>query len=97
MSGDQRKKLVAQITVVVTDILPNGDFLVLGEQLMRVNGENTRIAVRGRVRRADITSQNTVMSSRLGDAQISYDGHGFVSRSAKPGIVNRVFSFLGLG
>jgi flagellar L-ring protein precursor FlgH len=38
-----------------------------------------------------------VLSSRIADAMINYDGRGFVSRSAKPGIVNRIFSFLGLG
>ena len=38
-----------------------------------------------------------VLSSRIADAQINYDGKGFVSRSAKPGIVNRILSFLGIG
>jgi flagellar L-ring protein precursor FlgH len=97
--GEVRRseRLVAQITVVVQDVLPNGDFLVSGEQLMRINGETTRIGVQGRVRRADISSQNTILSSRIADARISYDGRGFVSRSAKPGLVNRIFSFLGLG
>lgn len=97
--GEVRRseKLVAQITVVVNEVLPNGDFVVTGEQVMRVNGETTRIGVRGRVRFADVTSDNTILSSRIADAQISYDGRGFVSRSAKPGLINRVFNFLGLG
>lgn len=97
--GEVRRseRLVAQLTVVVREILPNGDFLVLGEQWMRVNGERTRIGVRGRVRPADISADNTVLSSRIADAQIDYDGRGFVSRSARPGLINRLFSFLGLG
>jgi flagellar L-ring protein precursor FlgH len=97
--GEVRRseKLVAQITVVVREVLPNGDFVVTGEQVMRVNGETTRIGVRGRVRFADVTADNTILSSRIADAQISYDGRGFVSRSAKPGLLNRVFNFLGLG
>lgn len=97
--GEVRRseRLVAQITVVVDQVLPNGDLAIVGEQWMRVNGEATKIAVRGRVRSADITSQNTILSSRIADAQISYDGRGFVSRSAKPGLVNRLFNFLGLG
>jgi flagellar L-ring protein precursor FlgH len=97
--GEVRRseRLVAQLTVVVEQVLPNGDFLIVGEQWMRVNGETTKIGVRGRVREADITSQNTILSSRIADAQISYDGRGFVSRSAKPGLVNRLFNFLGLG
>jgi len=97
--GEVRRseKLVTQITLTVREVLPNGDLLVEGEQWMRINGETSRIGVRGRVRPADISSENAVLSSRIGDARISYDGRGFVTRSARPGIVNRIFSFLGLG
>jgi flagellar L-ring protein FlgH len=91
------ERLVAQLTVTVEEVLPNGDFIVVGEQWLRVNGERTRIGVRGRVRQADISSENSVVSSRIADAQIDYEGRGFVSRSARPGLLNRIFSFLGLG
>jgi flagellar L-ring protein precursor FlgH len=97
--GETRRseKLVAQLTVTVQKILPNGDLVIGGQQQLLVNGETTTIDVRGRVRRADISGDNTVLSGRIAEAQINYDGHGFVSRSAKPGIINRIFSFLGLG
>jgi flagellar L-ring protein precursor FlgH len=97
--GEVRRadRLVATLTVTVREVLPNGDFLIGGEQWLRVNGERTRIGLQGRIRRTDISSQNSVLSSRIADAMINYDGRGFVSRSAKPGIVNRIFSFLGLG
>ncbi|PSJ42212.1 flagellar basal body L-ring protein FlgH [Allosphingosinicella deserti] len=96
--GEVRRteKLVAQITVGVTDILPNGDLVVGGEQSVKINGETTNVALRGRVRPEDVTSDNRVLSSRIADAQIRYDGQGFVSRSARPGIINRLFNFLGL-
>jgi flagellar L-ring protein precursor FlgH len=96
--GEVRRseRLVAQITAVVQEVLPNGDFAIIGEQTMRINGETTRIGVSGRIRRADISADNRVLSSRIADARINYDGRGFVSRSAKPGIVNRIFNFLGL-
>ena len=35
-------------------------------------------------------------SRRIADARIDYDGKGFVSRSGKPGIIPRIFNFLGL-
>lgn len=91
------EKLIAQITLTVQEVLPNGDLMVGGEQWLRVNGERTRIGVRGRIRTADIRADNSVLSNRIADAQIAYDGRGFVSRSAKPGLINRIFSFLGLG
>jgi flagellar L-ring protein precursor FlgH len=97
--GEVRRseKLVSQITLTVQEVLANGDMLVGGEQWMRINGETTRIGVRGRVRASDISSENAILSSRIADARISYDGRGFVTRSAKPGVINRIFSFLGLG
>lgn len=97
--GEVRRseRVVAQITVAVREVLPNGDFVVEGEQFLSVNGERTRIGVRGRIRQADIRSDNVVLSSRIADAQIDYAGRGFVSRSARPGVVNRIFRFLGLG
>jgi len=96
--GEVRRSetLAAQLSVTITEILPNGDYRITGEQKMHVNGENTTIAVRGRVRQADIRPDNSVLSSRIADAEINYDGKGFVSRSAKPGILNRIFRFLGL-
>lgn len=91
------EKLLTQITLTVQQVLPNGDLIIAGQQWLNVNGERTRIGVRGRVRSADIQSDNTIVSNRIADAQIDFDGRGFVSRSAKPGLINRIFSFLGLG
>ena len=97
--GEVRRseRLAAQLSVTIAEVLPNGDYRIVGEQKMHVNGENTTIAVRGRIRQADIRADNSVLSSRIADAEINYDGKGFVSRSAKPGLINRLFSFLGLG
>lgn len=89
-------RMVAQISVVVDAVLPNGDLHVAGEQTLNVNGEQTHIKLRGRVRRADITATNTVLSSRLADVLIDYDGSGFVSKGGKRGVVGRLFHMLGL-
>ena len=97
--GETRRSgsIVAQVSAEVIEIYPNGDLLVEGEQQVLVNGEETIIGVRGRVRPVDISSDNVILSGRLANAEINYDGSGFVSRSARPGIVNRLFSLLGLG
>lgn len=89
-------RMVAQISVTVDEVMPNGDLRVSGEHSLKINGETTRIRIRGRVRRVDIGPDNTVASSRLADAAIDYDGMGFISRTTKPGIVSQLFSWLGL-
>ncbi|MEJ0027195.1 MAG: flagellar basal body L-ring protein FlgH [Rhizomicrobium sp.] len=88
--------MVAQISATVESVFPNGDLLVEGAQVMNINGEETKIQVKGRVRLADISPSNTVLSSRLADAAIAYDGSGFVTRSSQVGLVTRVFNWLGI-
>ncbi|MBO9714792.1 flagellar basal body L-ring protein FlgH [Sphingomonas sp.] len=96
--GEVRRseRLVAQLSVRIEEVLPNGDFRILGTQQLHVNGEDTTIAVRGRIRPADIGADNSILSSRIADAEIDYNGKGFVSRSAKPGLISRIFNLFGL-
>ena len=91
------EKFVAQISATIIRRLSNGDLVVEGQQHLLINGEKALIGVCGRIRPQDITADNTVPSSRIADAQIDYDGKGFVSRSAKPGLINRILGFLGIG
>jgi len=89
-------KLAAQITVTVQSITPNGDLQVAGKQLIHVNDEKQEITLKGRVRPQDISEANTVVSSRLADASISYLGEGVLAEKQKPGIITRFLSWLGL-
>ncbi|AHE55656.1 hypothetical protein NX02_19985 [Sphingomonas sanxanigenens DSM 19645 = NX02] len=89
-------RMVAQLSVTVEEVLPNGDLRIAGRQSLKINGENTVIRLRGRVRRVDISPANAIISSRIADAEIDYDGKGFVSSSARPGILAKIFNFLGL-
>ena len=91
------EKFVTQMTASVTSVLPNGDMEISGLQRLGINGEATVVEVRGRIRSADIDSNNCVPSNRIASAQINYNGKGFVSRSAKPGLIQRLFGLLGLG
>lgn len=96
--GEVRRseRFVTQLSASITELLPNGDYGVGGNQTLFINGETTVVEVRGRIRPADIDAENRVPSNRIADAQIRYNGKGFVSRSAKPGLVQRIFGFLGL-
>ncbi len=89
-------KLAAQLSVAVIEILPNGDLRVAGEQRLNIDGAETLITLKGRVRRADISSANTVLSTRLAEVSIDYKGNGYVPRSARPGVVMQIFSWLGV-
>jgi flagellar L-ring protein precursor FlgH len=95
-STERAGKLIAQLSVSVVDVLPNGELQVAGRQLLVVNGEEQRIAVEGRVRPQDISDTNVVLSTRLADARITYQGDGELSERQKRGWWRNIADKLGL-
>lgn len=89
-------RLLAQISATIVDVQANGDLVLTGDQNIDVNGEKTKIRLKGRVRPVDIAQNNTVMSNRLADAQIDYSGEGFITDRSRPGLIPRFFAWLGL-
>lgn len=89
-------RLVAQLTVAVQEVLANGDLLVKGAQAIDVHGEKTNIRLSGRLRRVDIAENNTALSSRLADARIEYVGDGVLTEKSRPGLISRIWTWLGL-
>ena len=89
-------KVTAQITVVVQAIEVNGDLRVKGKQDISVNDEVQTLLVEGRVRQQDIGANNTVLSTRLSDAKISYTGDGLLAEKQRPGLLTRFLSWLRL-
>jgi flagellar L-ring protein FlgH len=89
-------KLVAQLTVMVDSIEPNGDLRVKGRQDISVNGEIQTLAIEGRVRPQDVGANNTVPSTRLSEAKISYVGDGLLAEKQSPGILTRFLDWLGI-
>ncbi|HEX5682645.1 MAG TPA: flagellar basal body L-ring protein FlgH [Ideonella sp.] len=88
-------RLVAQLTVSIRDVLANGDLLVAGEQQLTINDERQRITLTGRVRPQDISESNTVLSTRIADADITYVGEGHLADRQKPAWWRQVADWLG--
>jgi flagellar L-ring protein precursor FlgH len=89
-------RLLAQISVSVVGVLPNGELQVAGEQLLEINRESQRIKLEGRVRPQDVSDANTVASTRIADARISYVGDGDVSLRARPSWWHNLLTWIGL-
>jgi flagellar L-ring protein precursor FlgH len=88
-------RLLAQLTVAVTEILPNGDLRIAGEQALLVNGEQQSVKLEGRVRPLDISDGNVVVSSRLSEAKITYVGEGDLSDRQRRSWWRSVVDWLG--
>lgn len=93
-STSRSGSLQAQLTAVVTEILPNGNLVIEGSQKITVNGEDQEIYVKGTVRPADVSSDNTVLSIAVANAEIAYKGKGTIGETQKPGLLTRIFHWL---
>jgi flagellar L-ring protein precursor FlgH len=88
----QQNSLSGNITVTVTDKLPNGYLVIKGEKLLTLNEGSEVVRISGLVRPIDISPANTVQSSRIGNAHITYQGNGAVSDSSKASWLYRFFT-----
>jgi flagellar L-ring protein precursor FlgH len=87
-------KLLARLTVVVQSVEPGGNLRVKGQQDIVVNGDKQKLIVEGRVRQQDVAADNTVLSSRLSEAKISYTGDGVLSQKQRQGLLTRLLDWL---
>lgn len=90
--ADQSNSLQGSITVTVAEVLPNGALVVRGEKWMTLNRGDEFIRISGIVRPDDISQANTVASTRLANAQISYSGTGTLADSQSMGWASRFFN-----
>lgn len=89
-------KIKAAITVSVKHVLDNQKYLIQGKQLIQINGEMQTIILSGIVRAQDISPQNTLLSTRLANAHITYTGLGEVSNATRKNYLYQALSWLGL-
>jgi len=87
----QSNSLSGSITVTVSEVLPNGILAVRGEKWMTLNTGDELVRIAGLVRADDIGTDNTVSSTRIADARITYSGTGAFADASQPGWLNRFF------
>lgn len=85
----RRGELNAVLTVRVTDVDASGVATIEGSRNVTVDGRTQTVQLKGLVRAEDVSSANTVSSSRVADAVITYKGKKF---AAKSGILGKILS-----
>jgi flagellar L-ring protein precursor FlgH len=74
-----------RVTVVVEDIHPNGNLVVVGTRSREINGDKQIIQVSGIVRPSDISYNNTVLSQQVANFQMVALSEGVTKDYTKPG------------
>ena len=82
------------VSVTVVRVFPNGNLQVKGERKLSYNSGTEYIRLAGVIRPEDISSSNTVSSTKVADAQISYTGTGDMNDSVTKGWLSRYFAYV---
>jgi len=89
--SNQSNHLSGSIAVTVAQVLPNSNLVVQGEKWIQINQGGEFIRIKGIVRPSDVSSNNTVLSTHVANAKISYGGKGALNDSNVTGWVVRFF------
>ncbi|MGF1691456.1 flagellar basal body L-ring protein FlgH [Photobacterium kagoshimensis] len=91
-SSSQQNSLSGSITVLVSEVMPNGVLRVRGEKWLKLNQGDEYIRLSGLARVDDIDGSNRISSQRLGDARITYSGRGTLADANEAGWLSRFFN-----
>lgn len=90
-SGDSSRAdaLTATLSAMVQEVYPNGNMRIAGQRKMKINNEDQYIAVAGFVRKEDVNFDNSILSTKIANADITYDGVGDLDHANSGGWLTR--------
>ena len=85
----RNNRLVTTIAARVVSTESNGIVHIEGTKRVTVNREDSLVRIRGVIRERDVTSDNTVLSTQVADAEIELQGKGPLWNNQRRGIITR--------
>lgn len=88
-------QLSTTLTGRVVDVLPNGFLVVEAVRTIEIDNEQQTLIVHGVVRPADVSANNEVLSTQVGDMEVKLVGRGVISDATQqPNVLVRVLQRL---
>ncbi|HFD12085.1 MAG TPA: flagellar basal body L-ring protein FlgH [Crenotrichaceae bacterium] len=93
-SGDsaQSNTLNGSIAAVITQVLPNGNYVIKGQKVLEMNQGKEYIKLSGVVRSNDIGTDNSILSTQIANANITYASEGVMDDVNRMGWLERAFN-----
>lgn len=90
-ASSQSNSLQGDITVTVTERMRNGNLRIRGEKWVMLNQGKEYIRLSGIIRPFDIGPDNSVASTKIADAEITYSSKGVLAAANRMGLISRFF------
>lgn len=90
----QNSRMSASMSVIVTEVLPNGHLVIEGRRSLITNKQTQTVVLSGIVRKRDIQPNNTIASISIADAEIRMEGEGMVADRQRKGIITTLLDWL---
>ena len=86
--------LTGTVSATIVAINENGNFLIEGKRSVTVNFEEQLMVLTGIIRPSDVNYDNTINSSLIADASITYSGDGVIAEEQRVGWLMRALSYV---
>lgn len=90
--SSQSNRLNGSVAVTVDRVLSNGNLWIRGQKTLTLNQGSEVVRVAGLIRAEDITPDNTIMSTQIASAKITYGGRGLLADSNRAGWFTRLLN-----
>ena len=90
-SASQSNSLTGFISATVVKVFPNGNLEIKGQKKLVLNDGSEYLRLSGIIRPEDISASNTIASSNIADARITYTNAGVYADSTQPGWLSKIF------
>lgn len=91
---DRTDSFVTRIAARVIDVKPNGTFVIQARKFIKHDDEESEYTLTGNCRAADLTPDNTILSTQVDNLEIINNHRGAVKDTTKRGLIPKLLDFI---